>query len=419
MNTPTPRAAQPLPPARRDSRRAARRSAAAGLAGALTCLGLAAGVPQVASSATTPTQLEAGRAPGDRRWLAIGDSISSGFGITSISRRASLWDQQCYRADGVEPVDTAGGRAWPVVAYGLLRERGRFVSQQFSACSGAITDDWIKQLAEASVRAGVTIRSEVTSDATPERTSPLVRELVAAAAAGRRWDLVTVTMGANNVEFGDFVRRCLNVADPQGQDLTWSSESWDSCGQAQLEIQRQIDVLVGRVPVDATHRLGQGRVPLWAANPAGGAVEPLYSVIARFVNPGGRVLVMGYPQLVEEPARTVLAGRWKEHPGLLTRAGSCEGIAFADIPRVRAVVSYLNAALAEAVRKAGAANPTVSFEFLDPNPTALETPQGRHSLCTRLPWTNGMQPGLGGALHPNAAGHKAMGEVVARQLSAG
>lgn len=60
-------------------------------------------------------------APGpNSRWLAIGDSISSGFGIPELSPAKTPWGQDCRRADGVgveipSDTDALAGPSWRFV----------------------------------------------------------------------------------------------------------------------------------------------------------------------------------------------------------------------------------------------------------------------------------------------------------------
>lgn len=360
-------------------------------------------------------------APGEAgTWLAIGDSISSGYGIPSISGRRSALGQECARADGEQLTGEEVGVAWPVAAQRVLAGEGVEYGQVFTACAGQLTDDWAVQVAEAYQRLGVSVSTPL-AQGTPDRGSPLVAELDRVAASGQRFDVVTFTFGANNVGLGLFGQGCIDQGNPDGSSRAWTSPGWGGCDAGEPLVRQQVDLLVGRVAASPEARMLAGAVPLWSLDgqdPASAEVEPLLSAIGRFVEPGGRVYVVGYPQIVEEPERSTLAQRWSGVPGLVERAGNCDGVSTEAAGRVRHAIGYLNTGIGEATAKAHAAwsGRGVSFEFVDPNPLAFETAVGRHGLCTAEPWINDPFITTGGTLHPNAQGHAKMGEAFAPLL---
>lgn len=360
-------------------------------------------------------------APGDAgSWLAIGDSISSGYGIPSVSGRRSVLGHNCARADGEQLTTAEAGVAWPVAAQRVLAGQGVAYRQVFTACAGQLTDDWAVQVAEAYQRTGVTLSTPIAQGA-PSRESPLVTELDRIAASGQRFDVVTFTFGANNVGLGLFGQGCIDQGDPDGSPRSWTSAGWGGCDAGRSLVQQQVDLLVGRTSPRGDARMLAGVVPLWTADgqdPASAEVEPLLSAIGRFVVPGGSVYVVGYPQIVEEAARSTLSRRWSGVPGLTERAGNCEGVSTQAAGHIRHAIGYLNTGIGEATAKADAAwgSRGVRFEFVDPNPLAFETDAGRHGLCTAEPWINDPFITTGGTLHPNAEGHRKAGEAFAAPL---
>ena len=345
-------------------------------------------------------------------WLAIGDSVSSGLGLRPVESSPSSWGRECYRA-------TAGvSVAWPVQAARALAKAGTPVDQQFTACSGTVTDDWAREVAEGYQRAGITLSTPTADSGAPTESSPLVREIVARAAAGRRWDLVSLSFGANNIDSGAFVEGCVDVNISGGRDLDWGDPGWGGCDVTRETIRQQIDALAGRAPASG---MVNGKVPLTAhEGQQAGDLMPLYDALARFVEPGGTVLVVGYPQLVESPERTIASELWQLPENLLGSIGNCSGISYGDIPTVRWAFSQLNEAIAEAVAKADESwRPRgVRFTFVDTAAEVFEAEGGRHGLCTQDPWIgDASQLATGGAMHPNARGHAALGRAVAHQIA--
>lgn len=102
---------------------------------ALTLFAVAAGLASLAFAAPAAAQVGP--------WMAIGDSFSSGEGIPKL-------DDKCQRADGKQ----TEARAWSAGAYEELRSELDLGPLRFTACTGEITDDARKQIAEAKGRAG-------------------------------------------------------------------------------------------------------------------------------------------------------------------------------------------------------------------------------------------------------------------------
>ncbi|WP_168582204.1 SGNH/GDSL hydrolase family protein [Gephyromycinifex aptenodytis] len=365
----------------------------------------AVSTPAIAETPAAPA------APSPRgRWLAIGDSISSGFGIPYLSPVKTPWGQNCRRADGVDveiPADTPA-LAWPVVAFRQLRKQGAVADLSFTACSGSITDDWLRQTAEAYTRAGVELPSLVgaTSTPDPERVSA---EIAAAGKRGQRWDLVSFSFGANNINLGKVTETCLNV-DRSDTPMTWTSPRWGRCREEVAALDPQIAALTGGPEAG---ELAQGSVPLWRS-PAQGA--SVIAQLAGITEPGGTILVHGYPQLFADPQHVVTA-QGTASAELVAEVGNCDGMAFEDIVQIRSAITELNTRTKAAVKQASSVlrSRNVRVVFIDPN-DVFEPEDGlQHGLCSKQSWVNG--PFSPGALHPNGEGHQAMGEEVARALT--
>lgn len=321
----------------------------------------------VLSVMVSPT---ASAAQADRSWLALGDSYSSGEGIDGTPASPSTYlGQECRRATG-EGTDKT---AWAAGAYQDVREDMGFSTMDFVACTGNISDDAATQIREAT--------------ATGERTS---------------WDVVTFSFGGNNIRFADVIIGCVKPR------LGWSN--FHGCDVTGDQLRKRVDMLVGKTPIDPYEYAGQVTLPA------------LYDQVAEHVNPGGDVVVVGYPNLIEEP------GRW----GWLARkTGLCEGVSADDVPMLRDVDAYLNDQIGKAVAEADARHRAagVRFHFVDiaKNPYELDGDQrNRHGRCGGDPWLNGLQfdahqPGTTWgykkrSFHPNQTGHTNTGRVIAEYL---
>ncbi|MDO5697672.1 MAG: GDSL-type esterase/lipase family protein [Dermatophilus congolensis] len=393
--------------------RARTSSAAAAVTFALVAAGAASASGAAAGSATAAPGASTATSGTHITWLAIGDSVSSGLGLSPVEDSPSSWGRDCYRAT------TGVNVAWPVQAARALSKDGVKVDQQVTACSGTVTDDWAREVAEAYQRAGVSVSTPTTDSGAPVESSPLVREIAGLAASGKRWNLLTLSFGANNIDSGAFVEGCADIGISGGRDLDWGGPGWGGCDVTRETIQAQIDALVGRAPAKG---MVNGTVPLVAAKTGDGnsGLMPLYDSLARFVEPGGVVLIVGYPQLVESPERTVASELWKIPEHLLASVGNCSGISYSDIPTVRWAFSQLNAGIKEAVESADQnwAPRGVRFRFVDTAQAVFESDRGRHALCSQDPWIGDTsQLSTGGAMHPNARGHAALGQAVAHELS--
>lgn len=367
-------------------------------------------VPAI-STATPAAGQEASRPS----WVSFGDSYAAGEGLEHPTRvEGDDTFAMCQRAlndDGNSSTAWGAQVAWDVADH----DRYAFV-----ACTGAITDDlfpapegrWAAgQLEQARHHAGV-----------------------------ERFDVVTLSIGGNNIDFAGILYGCIGVSVTgavtfAGMPGGWLAAPWVGCTVSEEEMKTRIDRLTDTSTVDdspACDQLGDNTSTSghWDDddNPMaeGRITAPeLYDVISRcVVNPGGTVVVMGYPQLVEE------ADRWQLIDG--TR---CHRIRRADAGKLRGAAAHLNHRLRLAVEHADA-HSSAKFVFIDPNDFwegesfDLDAPSDadrsdrgkRHSLCGGgEDWLNGLTVGSEGdglvrfqrSFHPNQAGHDAMARAAA------
>jgi lysophospholipase L1-like esterase len=280
---------------------------------ALACLVPACAGHDGPGSTTPPTPV---------RWIAAGDSYSSGEGAPGSVGR-------CGRTD-----EAAAPLARVLVADDVALE-----SFEHAACTGAVIDDVLDQLRNARG---------------PDEP---------------RFNLVTLTIGGNDIGFSKVLVDCIG-----GDDLfDLATPGGTGCDLSE-------DELLGRT-VALTDRL----------------VE-LYEQIIDELSPGGALVVLGYPNLTVDPSR------WQRR--------LCQGIGSEDAALLRRVATALDEHVAEAVARVDA----VYVPLID-------TFDG-HELCaSRDEWINGLTLGIGNrtlrltsAFHPNAAGQEAAAEVLAGVL---
>jgi hypothetical protein len=307
----------------------------------------------------------------ERTWLALGDSYSSGEGIkTTPATYSPTLGRDCRRATG----EGTPAVAWAVEAQRQVGADLRLRKPDFVACTGAIADEAPWQIQEARSREG-----------SPDR-----------------WDLVTFSFGGNNIKFSDVITGCLGA----------STKSWknfaNGCLQDEDQLRRRVDMLAGRQRIDTDEYAGGITVPT------------LLDLVARNVAPGGDVVVLGYPNLIEDPSR------WSRfNKGI----GRCSGVFGKDVPMLRRVGGYLNQTLAGAVEDANGRHQDerITFHFLNiaENPYESSNKGGdRHARCTDDPWLNGVTLNNNEgdwkykdrSFHPNEKGHHATGRVLADYL---
>lgn len=174
--------------------------------------------------------------------------------------------------------------------------------------------------------------------------------------------LVTMSIGGNDLGFGDVLRDCM-INGQRGIPGFRCQGKWgDTLAQRIDELRPQLVALYGDIKEAA---------------------------------PNARVIIMGYPRLFHEPPSEPL-----------------NNLLFAeDQIWMNSQADALNAMLREAAREAG-------VEFIDPTSAFSNNGVGSDN-----PWINDMDwggPGISlydpGSFHPNAAGHEAMADLLQEQL---
>lgn len=339
---------------------------------ATVAVGLAASVLTVTASPAAGASY-----PDDLVWLALGDSYSSGEGLRYIDQDANPAGKTCERATGRTSVNNGqGSRAWATVAYDQVRGEMTNSTFQLLACTGATSNEIHAQY-----------RDEWLAGGKP------------------RADLITFSMGGNNLGFADVIQRCIGLAIDNSTGAGVVLNPAIGCDTTETELKAAIDQLVGTSGV----------------GPDGGqTLRDMYREVAEnAVNPGGHVVVAGYPNVVEESGRWTMG--WLE-------GNRCSRIRRSDTAMLRSATGYLNQQLANLVAEVNGRYKNVSFHWLDVS-QIYENDSGRHGLCTGDPWINGITLGNTGpnsglspiryqrSFHPNQKGHDATGIATANLIS--
>ena len=343
------------------------------------------------------------------RWLAAGDSYSSGEGLPDVS------EPTCQRADR-----RAGhtSEAWAKVAQGKLPPNFRIAPGEgatggfdFVACTGAVTDDLFNNNN---------------------------KKLEWTFGDNGKFDLVTFSFGGNDVGFDQILKACLGVTDAELAAYLQSAVVGGVTGGFWGAIKPVILSWLNRVgcPPDADIRAAIDKLVTGGNLYNGKALRSLsdfYSDVAnRIVTPGGNVVVVGYPEIIEDP---------KFWPAFNQLFGVCQGIRISDALMLRGIAGYLNQTIGQAVAAANSKNTNgVHFTFVDVNTgdpskqieysdARLFEPNtgSRHNLCSAQPWLNGITTGLlttgllntrkERSFHPTQDGHNNEGNLIASVIA--
>jgi len=315
-------------------------------------------------------------------WLAAGDSYSSGQGL-------AYEVGSCARA---LPGDAVPG-AWGIEAGDALATQNKVKlaagSPNLQACSGAFTSEFFQ----------------------PQRPNPAEW-----APADPPYDLVSFTFGGDDLGFKSVVEACLGL-DPGGISSAVGLLSTAVGRVAALQAWK--DDPFAHCPSNSALRAQIAQL----ATPYKAFLE---EVAREAVTPGGNIVVLGYPDLVEEP---------KLWSAIDKDIGFCQGIRPADADELRGLAGDLNATIAETVTAVNAehingvaltyvdvntGNPKENIPYSDPDLFEPNT-GARHNLCAAKEWINGITirigqgtqlPSINSSFHPNQEGNDAMAGLV-------
>lgn len=324
---------------------------------ALRCLALVVLASLVCAAAFAIAPSSAARAaPPDApvSWLSTGDSYASGEGITGTGAGVDV----CARSR------LASG---PLAADLLRFTRGWTIAPElFSACTAAR----LVNFDDAMQSTGKSLW-QMTLDQGPP--------------GDLRFDVITVSLGGNDIDFSKVVQDCIGVPQNWG-DLAELTPVGPSCDVRADALRERIDGLRPQL-------------------------ESLYTRLAsNHLTSRGRLVVLGYPRLVAP------SGEWAAW-----RGNRCSMVSRADADMLGDVAEYLDEQTVEAVE---AANAHASGKIELVSRLNLFDRGDGHTLCAKgSTWLNGLTLGRGTlrpqhGFHPNELGHAATAEVVAARLDA-
>ena len=304
-------------------------------------------------------------------WLSVGDSYSSGVGTDPHA------EGFCRRSP------SAAGPA----AVELLRLQGWAVAHTHTACEGGFVEDMFNRRPQA-----------------PGRMS-MWEEHVQALGGSRRVDVVTLSLGGNDVGFEDVVLACVPFARVTELVLGCPSEA---------SLRARIDSLTDPARTcPGTSRRGPRPDYGCALHIAGqqyGSIADFYREIAsERLTERGRLYVIGYPSLIAP------SSEWRLFD-------PCWALYKPDtVDRLGRLAEHLNRQLAEAVRRANEALGSERVHYVD---TYTPFREGRHEVCGRGSdlihgiTHVGVNPltGWHRSFHLNNAGHAELARLLANKF---
>ena len=315
-------------------------------------------------AASSPAPAGAQNSSQTLTWLAAGDSYASGQGLPHPAG-------PCAQGTG----KNGSGSAWAISAAYLLKSEGITIAgggPTLVACTGAISDQFF--------------HTDGAKQGAPQWKPAM-----------KRYDLVTFSFGGDDIQFKSTITQCTLAVH--------------LCAPANTERNKITELGSTGVNVLGIHEPG---LPTFFNNVANQAVVK-----------GGNVVVMGYPDVFEDPSKWG-AVRDLTHP-------TCSDFLPNIVDRMRGWAGDLNATIGESVLKVDAEPATkrngVTFTFVNPttgggkisasDPDLFEPSSGtRHELCSTgdQPWVNGFSVHRAHSYHPNQAGENAMGALAAEVL---
>ncbi|MEV0569125.1 SGNH/GDSL hydrolase family protein [Dactylosporangium sp. NPDC050588] len=344
---------------------------------------LAAAAVAVLAAAAVAVATPARAAPaglGNVSWLAAGDSYSSGEGIAGTGAGTDTCAQSTLAYGPKSAEILRGQRGWTVTPLA------------FTACTGATLHEFYGGGGGSNNGHG------------PQWEQALRKQ-----PAGKRFDVVTMSFGGNDIDFASTLQGCLDapVLADTWTDIVLKEPVGDApCDVTYDTVRKRIDALLAG---DSFTKPGTG------FGTAGKlSLAEFYAQVAnQTLTKRGTLVVVGYPRLFA-PANEW--GAW--------RNGRCNLMQAADTQMLGRAAEYLDNALRQAVEQArgrvtnGTVDYVSRFDLFHQNGES-------HELCSgRTEYLNGMSVGFRDgslrvmhAFHPNEIGHQVTAEYVAGRVA--
>ena len=305
-------------------------------------------------------------------WWAAGDSYSSGEGIKGSGALGSAKERFCAQTK-----QAYGPRAAKI----LRSERSISTDLIFTACTGAVTTEMYN-----SWSAG----------------RPIQRHWAADQGNPSDLDVITLSMGGNDLDFSGIVNSCVKG----GMGLTWQSfvGSQHGCTVTREQMTSRIDQYVeGKISPEHGGPFGPNRKQI--------SLSSFYAYVANtHLDDNGILIIAGYPRLFAP------SSKWEKW-----RHGRCSGVPAKDADMLGRAAEDLDSVQRTAVvnaRKHIGGNRKIKFVS---RLSIFDDKNKYHSVCSpNDEWLNGTWAPLntgGGRIahmfHPNSIGHLVSAEVVA------
>jgi len=309
-------------------------------------------------------------------YAALGDSYASGEGSFSYLHSSNTSGDRCHRA--------TGGYAEQLASQFSL-------SLGFAACSGDIITD-------------LYLSNPATAQLFTSASAGYAREKAQFSVLGPGTQLVTLSVGGNDVGFADVLHDCISGA--------LSSGSYDCQSRDQTSAEENLSYLVNGRP-DGCMAFFPFADPqndtdgFCAAEPS---LEQVYTDITELA-PNAAIYVVGYPHLF---------GSTFNKKGVCD-VGGVAGVRYtiqgSDVEWINSETDNLDQDIQAAVNDAAAATGH-SITFIDPRPTF-----GGHGVCdSGAPWINGLKLGISTSppkqesFHPNVAGQQMLTDLISQTI---
>lgn len=303
------------------------------------------------------------------KWVAMGDSYSSGEGAAFFDAGTNVeGSNECRRSD-----------AYSRVALRSLQDQvDEFM---FVACSGARSYHIVP-------------RDESDSAQYPDSPDEIYGGKFQIDYLDSSVDLVTISIGGNDVGFGDIIAACTGILGPKfladglDYELDWVLEFAKFAKKRDYaELARNCESYVHDEAGSFSEAVASG-------------VENIETEVSNIIeaiklrSPMARVLVVGYPQFI---------------PGEnLPTCGGLTGLDGQERTWARTIVSQLNNRVEAAALRQGVEFVDIEQEF----ETLGSTDGASHLICSSNEFANGISRPTNLSFHPNLKGHAELGDYV-------
>lgn len=335
----------------------------------LTALLAAVALSQVVAPAEASRAQQVPEEAPQLRWASMGDSFAAGEGIDGVGDATNL----CARSP----------KAYGPLAATLLRDQQEWTITEapFVACTGAVSAD-------------------VITGGTGHQ--PVEAQLEALRKTGTRFDVITLSVGGNDVGFADVLKGCLKI--PSGVTTQWPKAWGGSIAEIKIDgCDQTAEDLTERVNSLATARAVPYGKP--DARPVPRLSDLYRSITSELLAEDGVLVISGYPRLIAP------SSQWPQW-----RGNQCHLIERSDADLLNDATDQLEDVIRNEVTRADAPNRRVIYQS---RLEIFDNDGDSKSLCSApgTKWINGTVVGrIERSYHPNQQGYAATASDLANLL---